>query len=217
MVGVSTILGRLERWNVALFLVAGGMVLVATANNALGAYTSLVTQEGILLAVEAFAGFGGMVLAFLALVGLYPRLSDRASRLARVGVGLVLLPAVFFATLLACSIPADFLGLPSLRSLIPAFGTVSIAVFLLSAVGVIVLGVAALRILSRTVGSALLVFGVSWLLFFGAGSLSGFPISDHLTVVTGTMQVLALLAIGYGLRGRGDPAARTDPAPGPTA
>lgn len=154
MSSVDVVQRGLERWGVGLFLVAGLMAFVSTANNVLGAYTPLVTQEGIPLAIEAFAGFGGMVLAFVGLVGLYPRLAARAREPARVGISLVLIPVAFFGLLVTCAIPAELLGFPSPRELIPAFGTVTMAVFSLSAAGIAIFGLVALRsrTLSRHVG-----------------------------------------------------------------
>lgn len=159
------------------------------------------------------------MLALVGLVGLYPQLAERAPGPARTGVGLVLLPALFFALLIACAIPAELLGFPSPRELIPAFGTVTMAVFLLSAVGITVFGVVALRTrtLSGALGSSLLVFAISWFVFFGAGSLSGLPIPDHVTVATGAMQTTALFGAGYGLRIDAEHADRADRASDATA
>jgi hypothetical protein len=192
-----TIFARLDGRSGILFLVAGGMLFIATANNALGAYTSLTTQAGLPLALEAVAGFGGIVIAFIGLVGLYPRLADSAPRLARIGVGLVALPAVVFVVLVTCAIPAGLLGLPSPAAVIPALDAVVIAAFLMVAVGVAALGV---RSLSHTVGTSLLVLAVAWFLLFGAAYLNGFPISNRVVVGTGVMQMAALFGAGYGLR-----------------
>lgn len=219
MSSVDVVQRGLERWCVGIFLVAGLMAFVSTANNVLGAYTPLVTQEGTLLAIEAFAGFGGVMLAFVGLVGLYPRLAARAREPARIGVALVLLPVAFFGLLVTCAIPAELLGFPSPRAVLPAFGAVTMAVFLLSAAGIGIFGLVALRsrTLSRAVGSSLLVFAISWVVFLGTSYQSGFPIPDHVTVTVGAMQTVALLGIGYGLRAASGATDHPDPTPDPAA
>lgn len=177
------------------------MLFVATANDALGAYTPLTTQAGIPLAVEAIAGFGGLVLAIVGLVGLYPQLSTRSPRLARIGVALVALPAIVFAVLMTCAIPAGVLGIPSPATVIPALDTIVIAGFLVAAAGAMVFGIAAIRerTLSHLLGSSLIVVGFAWFLLFGATYLNGFPISHRMLLVTGMLQTPALFGTGYAL------------------
>ena len=201
MIPVSTTWERLAEWDGIVFLIAGGMLFVATANDALGAYTSLTTQAGIPLAMEAVAGFGGLVLAIVGLVGLYPRLADQSPRLARIGAGLVALPAVVFAVLITCAIPAGTLGIPSPATVIPELDTIVIAGFLMAAVGAIVFGIAALRerTLSHVLGGSLLLLGVAWFLLFGATFLNGFPIAHRVVLATGVLQTPALFGTGYAL------------------
>jgi acyl-CoA thioesterase-1 len=150
---------------------------------------------------------------------LYPQLAERAPGPAQLGVGLILLPALFFALLITCAIPAELLGFPSPRELIPAFATVTMAVFLLSAAGIAIFGLVALRsrTLSRHVGSSLLVFAISWVVLLGGSYWSGFPIPDHVTVAVGAMQTVALLGIGYGLRAASGATDHPDPVPDATA
>lgn len=185
-----------------VFLIAGGMLFVATANDALGAYTPLNTQTGVPLAVEALTGFGGLVLAIVGLVGLYPRFAEGSRRLARLGLGLIALPALVFAAMTTCAIPAGVLGIPSPAAVIPAFDIVVIAGLLMVAAGAMVFGIAALRerTLPHVLGESLLVLGIAWVLLFGTASLNGFPIAHHVVLVTGVLETLALLGTGYALR-----------------
>jgi hypothetical protein len=143
------------------------MLFVATANDVLGAYTPLPTQTGIPLALEAVAGFGGLVLALVGLLGLYPRLADRTPRLARIGAGLVAFPAVVFAVLITCAILPGVLGIPSPAAAIPEFDTIVIAGFVMAAVGAVVFGIAALR--ERTLSH---VLGDRWCSWASRGSYS---------------------------------------------
>lgn len=198
---VSTFWKQLAEWDGMIFLIAGAMLFVATANDALGAYTPLPTQTGIPLAIGAVAGFGGLVLAMIGLVGLYPRLADRSPRLARIGAGLVVLPAVVFSVLITCAIPPGVLGIPSPAAVIPALDTIVISGFLMAAVGAMVFGVAAFqeRTLSHVLGGSLLLLGVAWFLLFGAAFLNGFPIAHRVLLATGVLQTPALFGTGYAL------------------
>lgn len=198
---VSTVWNRLAAQDGMIFLIAGGMLFLATANDALGAYTPLTTQAGVPLAIEAVAGFGGLVLAFVGLVGLYPRLADRSPRLARIGVALVALPAAVFAVLVTCAIPAGVSGIPSPAAVIPGLDTIVIAGFLTAAVGAVVFGIAALRerTRSRYLGGSLVLLGAAWFLLFGAAFLHGFPIAHHVLLASGVLQTPALIGTGYAL------------------
>lgn len=199
---INTLWEALAERDGLVFLSAGGMLFVATANDALGAYTPLPTQAGLPLAVEAVAGFGGLVLAIVGLVGLYPLLADRSPRLARLGVGLVALPAVVFAVLTTCAIPAGVLGIPSPAAVIPALDTIVIAGLLMIAVGAMLFGVAALRerTLPHVLGESLLLLAVGWVLLFGAAFLDGFPVGHRVLLVSGVLETSALLGTGYALR-----------------
>lgn len=198
---LSTVWIRLAERDGIVFSIAGGMLLMATANDALGAYTALATQTGIPLALEAVAGFGGLVLAIVGLLGLYPRLAERSPLLARIGAGLVALPAGVFAVLTTCAIPAGALGIPSPTAVIPGLETIVITGLLMAAGGAMVFGIAALhaRRLSHTLGGSLLLLGVAWSLLFGAAYLNGFPISHRVLLVTGALQTSALFAAGSAL------------------
>lgn len=198
---VSTVWEGLAERDGSIFLVAGGMLFIATANDALGAYTSLTTQAGIPLAIEAVAGFGGLVLALVGLVGLYPRLADRSPRLARIGAVLVTLPTAVFAVLITCAIPPGVLGIPSPAAAIPALDTIGITGFLMAAASAGVFGVAALRerTLSHVLGGSLLLLGVAWSLLFGVAFLNGFPIAHRVLLAAGVLQTPALFGAGYAL------------------
>lgn len=210
---LATVWARLAARDGIVFLVAGAMLFVATANDALGAYTLLTTQTGLPLAMEAIAGFGGLVLAIIGLVGLYPRLVERSPLLARLGVGLVALPAGVFAVLITCAIPAGALGIPSPAAVIPGLAIIVITGLLMAAVGAMVFGVAALRerTFSHTLGGSLMLLGVAWILLFSAAYLNGFPIPHRVLLVTGALQTSALVAAGYALHL--DPTATTRPRP----
>lgn len=83
-------LQSLERWTSTLFLVAGGLMVVHTGVHVLIAFTN----TNYPLHHEMPFGFLGHLLAFVALLGLYPRLVTRSSKLTRAGAGLVVLGVV---------------------------------------------------------------------------------------------------------------------------
>lgn len=64
----------LERWSATVFLAAGALFFVAGVIGALGAYTPVNTEGEFMLFVEGIGGFGGVVLSYIGLLSLYPRL-----------------------------------------------------------------------------------------------------------------------------------------------
>lgn len=220
MASISTPLWKsLEKWNATAFLVAGWLLFVATAINGLDLFTPVATQEGILLSVEGIVGFGGVVISFLGLLGLYPRLADATPRLARVGVSLTVLPAAFFSALLVvCSALAPLLGFPSLKTLVPSFQLITATIVVSFAVALTLFGVASLRtdIPSRTVGGLLLVVAAAWFGLVGALQVYQYDIPIWVTFVQTAMMAVPLLTIGYRLWTDTEPADHAELAVEPT-
>jgi hypothetical protein len=192
----------LRRWTADVYLLAGGLLLIATAINGLDLFTPVATQEGALLLVEGLTGFGGVVLSFVGLVGLYPRIADSEPRVARAGISLAILPGAFFFTLVVvCSMLAPLLGVPSLKALVPAFRFITETVLILYAVATILFAVASLRSseLSGAVGGGLLLVAVSWVGFLGALVLFQYDIPIWLTFVQSITLAVPLLLIGFQL------------------
>ncbi len=85
MVGSNT--GRwesLERGSATLFLVAGALMIIHTGVHAAIAFTDMTYP----VHHELPFGLLGHILAFIALLGLYPQLAARSPKLARAGAGL---------------------------------------------------------------------------------------------------------------------------------
>lgn len=204
MVSVSTPTREaLDDWSARAFLLGGGLLAVALGINGVHLVTSIDTQQGVLVGVEGFAGFGGVVLSIVGLVCVYPRLADAAPRLARLGAALAVLPAAFFvALLLGCSVIAPQLGFPSLKTLVPSFTLVTAAIVGLFAVAVAAFGVASLQSAAPPwmPGAPLLVVAGSWAVLFAA--LLGFPdgIPVWVTFVQTALLAGPLLWVGYQLR-----------------
>lgn len=169
-------------------------------NHGIDLFTPVETQEGTLLFIEGLTGFGGVVLSFVGLLGLYPRLADAELRLARAGVSLAVLPAAFFFTLLVvCTMLAPLLGFPSLKTLVPPLRLITETTLILYAVATTLFGVASLRSsgLPRIVGGSLLLVAVTWFGFFSALVIYQYEIPISVTFVQSITLTVSLIAIGY--------------------
>lgn len=209
------VLDALEQWSGTIFLLAGGMVLTTAVINALDLITAIDTQQGVLLAIEGFTGFGGVVLSFVGLLSLYPRLAEPIPRLARTGFRLAFVPGTFFiAVFVVCSTLAAALGLPSLKLLIPSFPLATKTVLLLYAVALGLFGIGSFRtsVPSRMVGGLLLVLALVWFSLFGAIQVftEGTPI--WVTFVQTSIMAVSMGAIGYELRLAPESLSQADPA-----
>lgn len=205
----------LSRWTATVYLLGGGLVLVATAINGVGLFTPIATQEGALLFIEGLTGFGGVVLSFIGLIGLYPRLADAVSGLSRAGISLAVLPGTFFISLIVvCSMLAPLLGFPSLKTLVPPLRLVTETTLILYAVATTLFGVASLRSagLSRAIGWGLLVVAVSWVGFLSVLVLYQYDIPIWITFVQSTTLAVSLLTIGYTLPSETGPAVAEEPS-----
>lgn len=201
MVALNEARLRLGRWSPTVFLVAGALLAVSAAIEALGTLVGVATADGPLLVLVSVAGFGGIVLSFAALVGLSVRLGDHAPRLATVGAGLVVLPTLFACSLFLCVTVVSVLGIPSPTEMLPALGVVTGAMFVLAAVGVTALGVANLRsdAHSRTAAAALFGFAAGWYLLVAA-MLGYGHVPDLANLAATGLMAAATLSLGDALR-----------------
>lgn len=194
-------LGTLAPWSPTLWLAAGATILV---------YSSLYATEAFLGAYPAardFVGPIGYVVAFVALLGLYPALADRRPGLARAGATLAVLGAAGFSlTVLASAgvVPEDAAWVGAGQLVLILLGmTLSFLVF----------GVATLRsgAFSRTVGALLLAPVVVMGLNLGVVA-AGLASPEARFVVSG-LWGLSFLAIGRALRTLDAPASHAEPRP----
>lgn len=86
----------LENRSATLFVAAVGMLVAAGAHRVLEATAGVALNDYLL----NLTGQGGLVLSLVALLGLYPVLSDRTPRLAKVGAGSGFLGVVSFTVAL---------------------------------------------------------------------------------------------------------------------
>ncbi len=184
-----------ERRRASVFLSAGGLMLVTIV---LGAVDMVISAK--LDALAGITAIVGIVLSAFGLVGLYPQLAEAAPRLARAGIILVTLPAVYLVVVLVWTIPAVFLpAWPALTTLLP--GDFVGVVFILFAGGITIFGTIGLRtaVPSRPVGGFILVLAAAWFIVLGAEIIYE-PIPDWVVPTMIVLMMGSLLPIGYLLR-----------------
>lgn len=197
----SAVWATLERWSPIAFLAAGGLFVLPTAVFGFGAATGTgnVVSPAVIFVL--------MLVVFVGLLGLYPRLAQADSTLALGGVGLLsVTAAVIIATLAAVALPiGPTLGKPHILAIVTTVvigSTLTLATF----------GVASLRtgVHSRLVGSSLLVMAAGDLSTFVAMQVYGDPTPAWVGFVVGGLFVLSLESIGYVLRTETTPAERSE-------
>lgn len=197
--------GRLVRWESlakrsrTAFFAAGGLLFVATVLFAVDAFTGLSPRG----TVTGVVGVTGLVLSYVGLLGLYPRLADRSPRVAFSGVILSALPVVFLGCLLVWGASGHAVArIPLPPAVIPAFGTVFTAVFLSLGLGIALFGVASLqtRTVSHTVAALLFVFAATWFLLLGLSSVYGSAFPPWLDFLTFGIMTSTVLALGRNVR-----------------
>lgn len=185
-------------WCATAFLAAGGLLLATAVVEALSAVTS-TSPPGIATGVT---GFSGVSLTYVGLLGVYPRVIDRAPRFARAGVAFVTLPVVAIFVLTVWGVVGHKTSAVPVPIAVIPIGVVFMAAFLLFVLGTTFFGVASLRgdRLPRTVGRLLVALAATWVVPLVAGLAYGtrFPVwfdvahFGVLSLITG--------AIGYRLR-----------------
>ncbi len=191
MVFSNTVWGVLEQWSPMSFLAAGGLFALPAVASGLNAVT------GTEIAVSPAVIFMFMLVVFIGLLGLYPRLAERDSTLAKGGVGLL-------AVTTAIIIPATAAFMLSTG---PPFGkATALAIVVTVAVGsaltVTTFGIASLRTgaHSRTIGGFLLVMTVGVSFIIVAMLVYGHSTPTWVGFVVNGLVATSLGAIGSVLR-----------------
>jgi hypothetical protein len=191
----------LERWSPTAFLAAGGLFVLPTAIFGFGA----VTGRGNV--VSPAIVFVLLLVVFVGLLGLYPRLAREDSILAVSGIGLLsVTAAVIVSTLAAVALPiGPTFGKPHILAIVTTVvvgSTLTLATF----------GVASLRtgVRSRLVGGSLLVMAAGDLSILVAMQIYGDPTPAWVGFVVGGLFVTSLGSIGYVLRTGSIPAERSE-------
>ena len=197
----STVWATLERWCPIAFLAAGGLFVLPTAIFGFGAAT------GAGNIVSPVVIFVLLLVVFLGVLGLYPRLAQAGSTLALGGVGLLsVTAAIIIATIGAAALPIgptfEKTHILALVTTVVVGSTLTLATF----------GVASLRtgVHSRLVGRSLLVMATGDLSIFVAMLVYGDPTPAWVGFVVGALFVTSLESMGYVLRTETIRAERSD-------
>jgi hypothetical protein len=195
-------LTALEQWSSTLFLVAGGLMVVHTGVHVLIAFTN----TNYPLHHEMPFGVVGHLLAFVALLGLYPKLVTRSPKLTRAGAGLAVLGTVGWFVIGTMTL-SENLGV-TLPALLGIFAPLTILSVVL---GYLVFGVAGLRtdVVTRTTALAILT-PVIVMIYNMAVALTTGGTQEGQIIVAGGF-ALTHLAIGAALRSEAFPTSDAEP------
>lgn len=174
------------KWSAAAFLVAGGLVSIATV--ALGLVLVTDMSQGVVTGLPSMVG---LLISYVGMLGLYPRLADRRRRSALTSVVLLLVPVIGLAY---------WLGHALVIGQEPSYAGLLVGVVFVGFVsGITLLGVTSYlsQVPSRGVGLALMAFAVPWVVLLGSGMVYGGAAPVWLDFVTTGMMAVLLLVIGY--------------------
>jgi len=196
-------LQSLERRSSTLFLAAGGLMVVHTGIHTLIAFTNTTYP----LHHEMPFGFLGHLLAFVALLGLYPQLVSRSPKLTRSGAGLAVLGMVGWVAVGATTL-TESLGVTP-PAWLSAFAPLAIFGVIL---GYLAFGVAGLRtdVLTRTTALVVLTPAAVMLYNMAVALTTGGTQAGQVIVAGGF--ALTHLAIGAALRSEEFPTGGAEPA-----
>lgn len=180
----------LERWRSSAFLAAGVLFLVIGVN--LG--FRVAVNRG--MEVNPIVPMVVMLPVFVGLLGLSPRLLDRAPRLTRVGQILILILGAEVGLLLVV------VTVPSVSIQRALHALISATAILGSMLAVTLFGAASLwtRAYSRPVGGFLLLAALGLLFGIAGVILYGDPGPEWLDIIVNGIFGIALVAVGYVLR-----------------
>lgn len=191
----------LGKWSGMAFLIAGVLVSVAAVATAAVLVTDM--SQGMITGLPTMVG---ILVSYVGLLGLYPKLAAHSRRATLASVVLLLLPVGGITFWLGHAL---FVG--------QEFSYGDLLVGVVSGgfvVGLMLYGITSYRtqVPSQGVGLALVALAVPWMILLGSGMVyeGAAPVWIDF-VATGVMGVL-LVAIGYLTRGASPPAGRADPA-----
>lgn len=181
----------LERWSPILFIAGGSGVVTHAALMGIEAFTALSTPP------DVFAATGHLV-ALVGLLGLYPGLSERTPRLARLAVAVAAAPIAGWVVMTVSQLLVVAGVWPSLNAALP--GVFFVALLAASILTYGLFGAAALRggRSSRTVGLLVVTPGALMAVLLLDSVVTGATALDGL--VLGGGMALAMLALGVRLR-----------------
>ncbi len=182
----------LETWTPIVFLIAGVLMIVGSVDLVLGLVADVQMSHQL-----QFLAFFSVLVSYIGLLGLYPRIAGASAWLARAGLLLPLLPVL----IIIVDVSALLLGAaPPVGELLGG-EAVFLSIFVGLGAGITSFAVVGIRagVPSRAVGGALLLYAAPWVLFLAVAATSG-PLSDSVTLIGNLMMAAGMLATGYLLR-----------------
>lgn len=199
-------LESLGKWSGMAFLIAGALVSFAAIAMALVLVTDM--SQGMITGLPTMVG---LLVSYIGMLGLYPKLAARRRRAALTGVILLLLPVAGIAF---------WLGHALVIGQEPSYAGLLVGVVVGGFVfGLVVYGITSYRtrIPSRSAGLALLAFVVPWVVLLGSGVVYEGAAPAWIDFATTSVMGVLLLVIGYLTRAESLPAEREEPTPDATA
>ena len=195
----------LEQQSAILFLFAGGLLVVHSVIHFLIAFMNVNYP----FHHEFPFGVVGMILGFVALFGLYPRLVARSPRLARSGAVLAGLGMVSWVALGLRTLIEELGATP------PAWlGTIAPLIIFGTVLGYLVFGIVGLRTETVSRTTALIVVTPALVMVYKIAGAITLPDFTGAAVIVASGFALAHLAIGAALRGEEFPTSGVEPATG---
>jgi hypothetical protein len=181
----------LEQWSPIAFLAAGGLFTLPEVASGLQAVT------GTEIAVSPAAIFVFMLVVFIGLLGLYPRLAEHDSTLAKGGVGLLALTTVTILPAIGVFVPSTGLAVGEATAL-----AIVVSVAVGSTLTATTFGIASLRTgaHSRHVGRFLLVMAAAMSFMIVALLVYAHSTPVWVSPVANGLVATSLGSIGYVLR-----------------
>lgn len=198
----------LDHWRAEAFLAAGVLLLASPTHIALELFIGVPLPSWLV----ALFVLPGLIATLVGLLGLYPRIADRAPWIAIVG-GVITAMAgsilfVLFGWIVGGSLLTAVSGMAVSMPPETAFQSLALTLTL----AFLLFGVANLwyAIPSRNVGFLLVSFSLPWVSSLAATSIYGAVLPDWLTIgIYGPIPFL-MLATGYVLRMESTPTGRDD-------
>lgn len=193
----STVWATLERWSPIAFLAAGGLFVLPTAIYGIGVATGAGGNV-----VSPVVIFVSMLVVFVGLLGLYPRLAEADPILSLGGLGLLAVTAsIIIGTLSIAALPNG-----------PTFGkphilVIAVSVVIGSTLTLATFGVASLRtgVYPRRIGSSLLAMAAGTAFVFVSMLLYSAPTPPWTGFVPSVLFVVTSASVGFVLRNEASP------------
>ena len=187
-----------ERWSATAFFVAGGLQLASPTHVVLELFMDIPLPSWIV----ALFILPGLMATLVGLLGLYPRLIDRAPRLALAGGVMAGITGTILMMIFGWILGGALLSVVSEIAIGTPPGVLFSTFTLTMTLGFVFFGVATLRSpgFARSFGLLLLSFAVPWVMVLAATAVFGSTFPEWLTLVIYGPIPFIMLATGYTLR-----------------